>query len=232
MQVLSLDSYTSQSDIHVGQSYISVLERYRDDDLNDTNEHGEQLEGWLHRFNVPMSRRPHQLHPESAYDRTVSFLAETLVHEFAHAFAMAYFPIPPSSTCTAAEEPWIQGNRSNELGCALINHLVGGLACSMIGYTHCDTTEYSQTVNCPFGMYIRDQWDLWAENEKDSVERVRTDTRAGAATSTQNVYPIPAKYFYNMHTEETWKHQVPRFGLASIRLPRLKDWSIKVQNPN
>ena len=199
--------------------------------MNGTHEHAEQLEGWLHKFNVPWNRRPHQLYPESAYDRTVFLLAETLVHEFAHAFAMAYFPIPPSGVWRPAQEPWIQGNRSNELGCAIIDHLVGGLAFSMIGYTLCETTEHRQMVNSPFGMYIEGQWDLWTENEKDSVERVRTDTPAGGATSTQTVYPIPAKYFYNMHTEETWKQQVPKFGLASIRMPRLKEWSMTIPKP-
>jgi len=199
--------------------------------VNGTNEHAEQLEAWLDKFNVPWTRRPHQLYPESAYDRTVFLLAETLVHEFAHAFAMAYFPNPPTSTWRPAEEPWIQGNRSNELGCALIDHLVGGLAFSMIVYTLCDTTEHRQMVNSPFGMYIEGQWDLWTENEKHEVERVRTDTPAGGAGSRQTVYPIPAKYFYNMHTEETWKHQVPRFGLASIRMPRLKEWSMTIPKP-
>ncbi|KEQ68862.1 hypothetical protein M436DRAFT_57463, partial [Aureobasidium namibiae CBS 147.97] len=162
--------------------------------------------------------------------RTVFSLAETLVHEFAHAFSMAYFPIPPHPTYESPEEPWIQGNRSNELGCALIDHLLGGLAYAMTAYTTCDTTEHRHMVNCPFGMYIEGQWDLWVED--DGVERVRTDTPAAGSTSRQTIYPIPQKYFYNMLTEETWKQQVPRFGLASIRMPRLKEWSMTIPKPN
>lgn len=217
-------SYTAQSDIYVSQAYITVLERYNDDQLNNTNEHGEHLDAWLDRFNVPASRRPQQLYAQSAYDRTIFNLADTMVHEFAHAFGMAYFPTPPSQTHQRPEEPWIQGNRSNELGCALINHLFGGLAFSMIGYDCSGLTEHRQAVDCPLGMYCEGQWDLWTVD--DGVERVLTASVAGVAGSVQTAFPLPQKYFYNMHTEETWKHQVPRFGLASIRIPRLKDWSM------
>jgi hypothetical protein len=79
----------------------------------------------------------------------------------------------------------------------------------------------------PLGMYIEKQWDLWAEG--DDSECVTTADKDAALASEQTVYPVPQKYFYNMHTEETWKHQVPRFGLKAIRLPRLKDWSTTVK---
>ena len=197
--------------------------------MNDTNEHGEHLEGWLDRFNVPLARRPHTLYPDSAYDRTVFNLADTLVHEFAHAFSMAYDPVPPSQTHKTPEEPWIQGNRSNELGCALINHLFGGIAFATTGYACSGLTEHQHFINCPFGMYVQGQWDLWTVD--DGNERVTTASIAAVATSKQTAYPIPQKYFHHMHTEETWKEQVPRFGLAAIRLPRLKEWSMTFKHP-
>lgn len=213
----------------ISQAYITVLERYSDDQVNGTNEHGERLEAWLDRFKVPASRRPQQIYPQSAYHRTVFNLADTMVHEFTHAFGMAYFQTPPSIFYETPHEPWIQGNRSNELGCAMINYLFGGLAFSLTQYRCSELTHHRQAVNSPFGMYCDEQWDLWTED--DGVERVTTASIAGVATSKQTAFPLPQEYFYNMHTEETWKHQVPRFGLASIRMPKLKEWSKTYKHP-
>ncbi|KAI4716848.1 hypothetical protein E4T48_06978 [Aureobasidium sp. EXF-10727] len=197
MRASSQDCY--QSEVFLCQTFLDVLQRYEDDFSNGTSTHKESLEAWLDRANVPASRRPKVIDATSAYDRTNFFLADTIVHEFAHAFNGAYFPLPDT---TAPSEPWIQGNRSNEMGSAFMSYLLGGEPYSMPYYS------------------------------KDEGERTTTADRDQALATEQVFYPVPQKWVWNMGTQETWLHQVPRFGMAVLRLPRLEDWAIGQKKPS
>jgi hypothetical protein len=175
----------------------------------------------MDKYNVPDHRRPNILDSTSAFDRTTFKLANTIVHEFSHAYTGAYFRLPDKNVPI---EPWIQGHRSNEMGNAFTNYLLGGCVHPMPRYETSSLATHRQACNVVFGLYFDKFWDLWAKN--DDPEKVMTAGTANALSGTQNHYPVPQKYIHNMHTEETWKHQAPRFGLAAIRLPRLKDWAI------
>jgi hypothetical protein len=219
--VLMTTSDTGQSVIGLTRTSLDILRRYNDDCFNDTTEHQQHLMGWLERYNVQPDRRPKRLDPASAVDRTTYHLANTIVHEFGHAYTKAYFRRPDDN---APMEPWISEHRSNEMGFAIINHLFGGCVHYMPRWDDDDTTALTQELDAPFGMYFERRWDLWGKD--DEFTKVKTATTADAQGSRQTFYPVPQKWFYNMHTEETWKHQVPRFGMAGIRLPRLEDWAI------
>ncbi|KAG9693611.1 hypothetical protein KCU95_g6407, partial [Aureobasidium melanogenum] len=210
-----------QSTIYVCRTFLDILQRYDDDFSNDTNNHRQALEAYLDTANVSKSRRPKQIDPVSAYERTIFQLADTIVHEFCHAFNGAYFP---NRNDGAPTEPWIQGNRSNELGHALIVHLLGGDPSAMLRYSDSQIKEFEQGCSIPFGFWFSKQWDLW--RDKADVEKTTTADKDEAFNTAQVFYPVPQKYIHNMSTKETWVHQVPRYGLAALRLPRLEEWAI------
>jgi hypothetical protein len=207
--------------ISLTQTYLDVLQRYDDDRTNGTDEHGEHLTAWLDKYNVPNDRRPKILDPTSAFDRTTFKLANTIVHEFSHAYTGAYFRLPVKDLPV---EPWIDGHRSNEMGNAFTNYLLGGCVQAMPRYGNSSLASHRQHCNVVLGLQFDKFWDLWANN--DDPEKVKTAGTADTLAGTQTHYLVPQKYVYNMHTEETWKYQVPRFGLAAVRLPRLEDWAI------
>ncbi|KAH0107481.1 hypothetical protein KCU96_g69, partial [Aureobasidium melanogenum] len=217
----ALNEHCSQSTIYVCQTFLDVLKRYDDDFSNQTNDHKEALEAWLDIARVPQSRRPKQINPISAYERTNFQLADTIVHEFCHAFNGAYFPDLDDGAPT---EPWIQGNRSNELGHALIVHLIGGDPSAMLRFSNSRLQEFEQGCSIPFGFWFAKRWDLW--RDKAGAEKTTTADKDQALNTAQVFYPVPQKYIHNMTTKETWIHQVPRYGLAALRLPRLEEWAI------
>jgi hypothetical protein len=219
--MLMTTSDTAQSVIGLIRTNLDILRRYNDDCSNDTNEHQRYLTAWLDRYNVQLDRRPKRLDPASAVDRTTYLLAETIVHEFGHAYTKAYFRRPDKKV---PMEPWIPGHRSNEMGFANTDHMVGGCVHCMPRYDDDTMTFFAQALNAVFGTYFDRRWDLWEEDGEFS--KVMTATTADARASRQTFYPVPQKWFYNMHTEETWKYQVPRFGMVGVRLPRLEDWAV------
>lgn len=170
---------------------------------------------------VSESRRPNQIDPTSAYERTNFQLANTIVHEFCHAFCGAYFPDRDDGAPT---EPWVQGNRSNELGHALIVHLLGGDPSVMLRYSNSRLQEFEQGCSVPFGFWFAERWDLWRDGV--AAEKTTTADKDEAFDTAQVFYPLPQKYTHNMTTKETWVHQAPRYGLAALGLPRLEDWAI------
>ncbi|KAI4854036.1 hypothetical protein E4T44_00453 [Aureobasidium sp. EXF-8845] len=212
---------TAQSVISLSQTWLRLPQLSFQDCLHGTDEYGERLRTWLDKYGVQQDRRPRKLDATSAFDRATFSLANVIVHEFSHAYTGAYFRLPDKK---APLEPWIHGHRSNEMGLAFTDYLLGGCAHAMPRYDDSDLAYHKQVCDAVFGMYFEKQWDLWAQNS--GAEQVITTTAANAHPSDQTYYPIPQKWFHNMHTEETWKHQVPRFGLAGVRFPRLEDWAV------
>ncbi|KAG9735447.1 hypothetical protein KCU73_g10505, partial [Aureobasidium melanogenum] len=196
------NEHCSQSTIYVCQTFLDLLKRYDDDISSQTENHKEALEAWLDLAHVPESRRPKQIDPTSAYERTNFQLADTIVHEFCHAFNGAYFPDRDDG---APVEPWIQGNRSNELGHALIVHLIGGDPSAMLRFSSSRLQEHEQGCSIPFGFWFAKRWDLW--REKAGSERTTTADKNQAFNTAQVFYPVPQKYIHNMSTKETWIHQ-------------------------
>ncbi|KAH0365928.1 hypothetical protein KCU65_g5699, partial [Aureobasidium melanogenum] len=215
------NEHCSQSTIYICHTFLDILKRYDDDFSNLTEEHKEALEALLDVAHVPKSRRPNQIDPVSAYERTIFQLADTIVHEFCHAFNGAYFP---NRNDGAPIEPWIQGNRSNELGHALIAHLLGGDPSASVKYSTSRSQMFEEYFSVPFGFFFAKRWDLWRDEK--GAEETTTADKDQAANTAQVFYPVPQKYIHNMGTKETWLHQVPRYGLEALRLPRFEEWAI------
>ncbi|CAD0095941.1 unnamed protein product [Aureobasidium mustum] len=177
---------------------------------------------------VPEKRKPSNLDPTSAHERTCLVLAHTVVHEFFHAFNAAWFPRVDDETPVSA---WLQGNRSNELGNAAINRLLGGEPFTMHRYSNDAVKEHRQHCAVPYGLFSRVPWDLW-EDTNDQFQKTKIAGTQDAFAARQVFYPVPQKYVHNMFTKETWEHQVPRFGIAALRVPHLEDWAITHKKPH
>ncbi|KAI5271574.1 hypothetical protein E4T47_05077 [Aureobasidium subglaciale] len=215
---------TSQSDIHLSQAFLDAFRTFDADVSNDTDLLQDRLLMPLDIASVPSSRRLRSLDSASVMDRTNFYFAQTLIPEFAHAFSRAYFQTLALEFEPA--EPWLQGNTCNELGYAVINHIFGGcpeptriLSTALPGYEH-----LMQLACPPLGMHFNRKWDLWWDNAEDGGMRVKSEKVDLDAT--QRVYPVPQRYVHDMGVEETWKNQVPRFGLRALHLPKSDDWAV------
>ncbi|KAK5999411.1 hypothetical protein QM012_005536 [Aureobasidium pullulans] len=216
-----------QSSIKICQTFLDILRRYDEDISNGCGDvTTESLKAWSDLVHVPVTRRPRKLDGVSAYNRTCFFLAHTIVHEFFHAFNAAYFPVSDDQTPIS---PWLHGNRSNELGNATINHLLGGEPFAMIRYGRSRAEQRRQECAAPYGLWSAKQWDLWSETTDDKLVRATTADRQQAFKTVQVFYPVPQKYVHNMTTRKTWTHQVPRYGLAALQVPKLEDWAIAMR---
>ncbi|KAI5200401.1 hypothetical protein E4T38_06557 [Aureobasidium subglaciale] len=206
------------------QAFLDAFCTFDADVSNDTDVLQDRLIMPLDIASVPNSRRLRSLDSASVMDRTNFYFAQTLIHEFAHAFSRAYSQTLAFESEPA--EPWLQGNTCNELGYAVINHIFGGcpeptriLSTSLPGYEH-----LMQLACPPLGMHFNRKWDLWWDNAEDGEIRVKSEKVDPKAT--QRVYPVPQRYVHDMGVEETWKNQVPRFGLRALHLPKCDDWAV------
>ena len=120
MQSLTSNRFTYQTDIVVSEGFLEILQQFEMDVSNGTDLHLKDLKLPLRTGCVP---KTHQIKIDiaSAVERTHYLLAETLLHEFAHAFIAAWH-VPTGEP----GEPWINGNRSNEAGFAFTHFIMGG----------------------------------------------------------------------------------------------------------
>ncbi|KEQ91031.1 hypothetical protein AUEXF2481DRAFT_8986 [Aureobasidium subglaciale EXF-2481] len=132
-------SETLQTYINLNSVHLEVLRLYdktssdeekeSDDEETDSDDNQANcdyealLEDTLDIAGIKESRSLPEFHPTSAILRTYLQLAVVIVHEFAHAFNIAYYVRQPGEIHV---EPWVAGDRLNELGWALIHNILAG----------------------------------------------------------------------------------------------------------
>jgi len=97
----------------------------------------------------------------SAICRTLLMLATTIVHEYTHAFTMAWFGV--NKDLNEPFEPRVNGNRFNEQGSSFESYIYGG---QFLPYTlslppPSPGFDELQLMVVPFGFYAQQQWDAW-----------------------------------------------------------------------
>ncbi|THZ58035.1 hypothetical protein D6C85_10331 [Aureobasidium pullulans] len=190
--------------------------------------------GAMNAASVPEDHKIKHIDLVSAFKRTNLTFATTIVHEFMHAFNLAHYKRPLGDAgIKVPHEPWLNDNRSNELGWATTQYLFGG---SMNATTFYDPNsgphmERHSEIYIPFGLWFEERWDQWRITS--DVEHVRTENWELFHRFPFTVYPIPQEYVHDLTTGETWEERVPRDGLqAALRLPKLHEWAVKLNPGN
>ncbi|CAD0099766.1 unnamed protein product [Aureobasidium mustum] len=177
---------------------------------------------------IHTSRRAPINHISAIY-RTGLLLASTLLHEFTHAFAMAYFEIPHTQDPDHVYEPWVRGNRANEQGWSFENYIFGGVVNPYtigIPPMNPNFTGYLQSVAAPFGFYTHQQWDLWMQNNGYSGHVMDSDRKDDQDFPPERVFPVPQAWVHWLYSDDLWKDQVHRFGLSVVKVPKLQEWGV------
>lgn len=176
-------------------------------------------------FRVPAHKREH-IDLASAYFRITLMLANTILHEFVHAFCNAYFedPIP----LLQPREPWIRGTRCNEQGCCFEQFVFGGLPRAMVigipPISH--KYEMAQTIAMPFGACFEEQWDQWYIQIENDHASVMPSVNTTDFDQPRRLYPILQEWFQRMFSDDMWFDQVQRFGLDAIKMPKVPLWQV------
>ena len=219
-----------QSRIALSRLYVDALMDWAETDCN--NRYRGFFKSLLDIARVPSHRRPQALENdlESAPLRTCLLFAAIIVHEFAHAFRMAYFPLGPASACA---EPWVGDSRHNEFGHAIIQHIFSGIPTATQFLPPAGTpwhTRWQLVAHAPLGIFVMEKWEQWAApglNKQHRVQGVKADFESPIA-----MFPLPQRQVYDYFTENMWKRQVPRFGLDAIRFVKIPDWaSYRIPGP-
>lgn len=157
-------------------------------------------------------------------------LANTILHEFVHAFCNAYFedPIP----WFQPREPWIRGTRCNEQGCCFEQFVFGGLPRAMVisipPISH--KYEMAQTIAMPFGACFEEQWDQWFIQLANDHASVMPSVNTADVAQPRRFYPILQEWFQRMFSDDMWFDQVHRFGLEAIKMPKVPLWQVMLWN--
>jgi hypothetical protein len=154
---------------------------------------------------------------DSAPIRTYLLFAGLILHEFAHAFRLAYFPsaLPPF-------KPWVGDSRDNELGHAVVRHIFGGIPqasyCQPPAGTP-DSERWRWEAHTPFGIYFLDKWDQWANLGKDHMVKGAVEDFKAPLVH----FPLPARQLYDYFTVDLWKKEVSRYGLDAIKFVKIPE---------
>ncbi|KAH0029796.1 hypothetical protein KCU78_g3238, partial [Aureobasidium melanogenum] len=124
--IVATEPQTAQSSIMIRTVYLRVLEYYAASVDPDNESYSRIIDDTYMMAGIHTSRRAPINHISAIY-RTGYLLAATLLYEFTHAFAMAYFEVPLTSALDNVYEPWVRGNRANEQGWAFENYTFGGV---------------------------------------------------------------------------------------------------------
>ncbi|KAH0275059.1 hypothetical protein KCU91_g4848, partial [Aureobasidium melanogenum] len=163
-------------------------------------------------------------------------LAQTLLHEFAHAFSLSYFE-RPNSEGGPSDDPWFPGDRANEQGFAFENYVFGGVVETSILSIPPMSTAFAdglQSVVAPFGFQTNRQWDVWYENPKNPDPKfvapavMDSDRKIGERLPADRLYPVPQAWTQRLFSDELWTDHIHRYGLQAVKVPKLPDWEICV----
>lgn len=205
--------------------YYNVLRDY--ETRSQDNAYEEYFEDFMGLAGIPQNRKPRPFDLDCAIRRTEFLFACVLVHEFAHAFSLAYFEKPDmtESAKQLPDEPWLPGNRSNELGDALIDHILKGVPKPQKFFQWPMSFEHMhrQYYYSPYGICFAGKWDAWKETNEN--EDVLLEGRDEDNNKRYTYYPMPQKQVNEMFHRDTWEHYVVRLGLGWISLERIEEWA-------
>lgn len=216
-------------------TYLHIIASYGNPDLtgdhfaryiNDTQFiAGIRLEDTVH------------LDPASAMFRSVLLLADTLVHEFAHAFSAAYFgrsvldETKPAARLKLSDyvyEPFYEGDRCNEVGHAISSYVFRGNPKAMFQWTppQSHSSSLVQQHFGPFGLCWSDKWDKWFTERVIPSARKKFLTKVDYNTP-ELIYPIPQVHINKLFSGQLWQSDIHRFGLGALRFPKLDKWAVR-----
>ncbi|KAI4780824.1 hypothetical protein E4T52_04279 [Aureobasidium sp. EXF-3400] len=189
--------------------------------------HRELLDDILLMTGIPLEQQAH-INATSAIYRTQLYLAKLMLHEFAHAFCMAYFPIPPDWTPGIPHEPWAPLDRCNEQGWAFENFVLGSVLKTMaVGIPPMDDQlRLLQNALIPFGYFSTRFWDRWLGNGEDLAYSTMDSDRKEDDEVPHRYYPVPQAWTQWLFSEDLWTDQVIRFGLRVIKVPKPREWEV------
>lgn len=205
--------------------FLQVLESHAASVDPDDESYSRILEDTYMMAGIHPSRRAPINHISAIY-RTGYFLASILLHEFTHAFSMAYFEV--DRTQAKPYEPWVRGNRANEQGWAFENYIFGGVVnpnVIEIPPMHPRFAMYLQCIAAPFGFFTQQEWDVWCMNN-GYAHVMDSDRQVGQALPPNRVFPVPQAWVHWLFSDDLWKNQVHRFGLSAVKVPKLQEWGV------
>ncbi|KAH0034518.1 hypothetical protein KCU78_g2247, partial [Aureobasidium melanogenum] len=220
--------HTRQSEIGLSVYYLEVLRAF----TSRTNlvhkyyryKARKYFDETLKSAGVLDSHRPPETCIDSAGLRTAFLFAALLVHEFAHAFSLAYFERVDDSE---PREPWVADNRSNELGHAMARFIIGGTPYAP-SFRSIDSSALDQNsltdAYAQFGVYFLDKWQQWA---RPGDERLEQHLKEGAQEDQDAplvYWPVPQRQIYDYFTEDLWLARVPKYGLNALKMVKIRDW--------
>lgn len=162
----------------------------------------------------------------SSVFRCVFALAQTILHEFGHAYCAAFYkprqlcdlltgePIPNSLMI----EPIFRSDRSSEVGLAVTGWEFG---LSVQGYSSRGDEAYYH----PFGMQLVHPYDVWYTNRMNGFGNTTVDD-IDYINATQLHYPVMQNHINSLFSHNMWAHRVPRWGLDALRFPAYHNWVV------
>lgn len=223
------------SRIGFARSHCSTLMSWQKQ--TSTKDHFDSIQCVLNAAGVPASHVPEDFADDlnSPALRSYFLFANTIVHEFAHAFAFAYFEtiVDPSIPC----EPFVGDERASELGFATSRHIFGGVAhASNFGPPAGAPLNILHEIAdlAPFGITFKDKWRAWAEpGTQGERQHVLEEGKDADFAEPVRSYPLPQNQVYDYFTDEMWKTKVPRHGLEALKFVKMPEWAaVEMPGPN
>lgn len=218
-------SHTYQTKIAMSHLYCETLMLYLKKDK--TSDYHDFFKSVLQQADVPDDRKPEgfENNLDSAFLRTILLFAVNLVHEFAHAFCRAYFATPDLQLPL---EPWVGDSRDNEIGHAMVRHIVGGLPyASFVQSIKGQSWEqyWRECAYAPFGIFFTEKFEQWAMFGTAGKNQHLVEGSEEDLMSPKVYYPLAQRQVYNYLTKETWEEEVPRYGLDALKLTKIPEWA-------
>ena len=221
--------HTKHSRIGMSRHYSTAIQNWRDKDTRS-----DYADFFTNILDTARTSRTHippnfEQNLDSAPLRTIVLFAALLVHEFAHAFRMAYYSNPLG---VYQDEPWIGDSRFNELGHALMLHMLSSIPIANFFKPPMGTpTQIKAQVDAyaPFGIFVMEKWQPWLPAGNGFLQKgIKNDF-----TSPTTHFPVPQRQLYDYFTEDMWTVKVPRFGLDALRFVKIPEWaSHRMPGPN
>ncbi|KAG9663492.1 hypothetical protein KCU64_g1278, partial [Aureobasidium melanogenum] len=226
---------TSRTYVRLDSTFLSVLEYFEAGQNSNEDKYSRIFDDLQAMAGIPTTNRAPISHTSAIY-RTYFLLAQTLLHEFAHAFSLSYFE-RPNSEGGPSDDPWFPGDRANEQGFAFENYVFGGVVETSILSIPPMSTAFAdglQSVVAPFGFQTNRQWDVWYENPKNPDPKfvapavMDSDRKIGERLPADRLYPVPQAWTQRLFSDELWTDHIHRYGLQAVKVPKLPDWEICV----